>query len=197
MTHTAQRRRRLAGLGTARDGTAAIELALGFLTFVTMVIGIIEMAMLMLVNVLVEGGLRDASRFGITGQTPAGISREATIIDMVAQSTLGLVQLDPADITFLIYPTFDDIGAPEPFVDANGNGDFDAGESFTDINGNGQWDPDMGAAGLGGPGDIVVYRVTYDWAFLTTLIGGLISDDGTIRLTASIAVRNEPFTTGT
>ena len=32
-----------------------------------------------------------------------------------------------------------------------------------------QWDADMGAAGLGGPSDVVVYRLTYDWGIITAV----------------------------
>ena len=94
----------------------------------------------------------------------------------------------------LIYPSFGDIGGPEPFVDsAPANGAYDVGETFTDVNGNGVWDPDMGAAGAGGPGDVVVYRLSYDWSLLTPVLAGVIGEAGRVRLAASVVVRNEPY----
>ena len=52
----------------------------------------------------------------------------------------------------------------------------------------------MGAAGLGGAGDIVLYTLRYDWSLLTGLLDPLMGDDnGVMQLAASIVVRNEPF----
>jgi hypothetical protein len=51
----------------------------------------------------------------------------------------------------------------------------------------------MGVAGLGGSGDIVLYTVTYDWTTWTHLVDPLFGKDGKITLTASTAVRNEPY----
>jgi hypothetical protein len=91
----------------------------------------------------------------------------------------------------LVYENFGDVGQPEPFTDENANEAYDAGEPFNDINGNGTWDEDMGAAGLGGPGDVVVYRMSYDWSIIIPLFRPFFGD--AITLQANIAVRNEPF----
>ena len=96
-----------------------------------------------------------------------------------------------ASIETLVYANFEDIDQPEPYHDINLNGEYDGGEPFTDVNGNGQWDSDMGLAGLGGPGDVVVYRVTYPWAILTPIVQTVAGE--TITHQASIAVRNEPY----
>ena len=95
-------------------------------------------------------------------------------------------------------PSFGDIGQPEPYTDTNTNGSYDLGEPFTDINGNGQWDADMGAAGLGGPGEIVLYKLEYDLPTMTSLLSNVIGgSDGKITLKASVAVRNEPYPAAT
>ncbi|MEW5703206.1 MAG: TadE family protein [Pseudomonadota bacterium] len=178
----------------SEGGVTAIEFAFAMPIVAVALIGLIEFAMIMFVTTLMEGGLREAARFGITGFAPAGVSREQRILDILADRTLGLVDVNQAEITTLIYPAFDDIGKPEPYTDDSpANGSYDAGEAFVDINGNGQWDADMAAAGAGGPGDIVVYRITYDWEMLTGLLDNFIGQGGAIRLTASIAVQNEPF----
>lgn len=65
------------------------------------------------------------------------------------------------------------------------------GEPYTDVTGNGTWDDDMGAAGLGGPGEIVVYRMTYDWPIMIPMFEPFFGDH--VMLQANIAVRNEPF----
>jgi hypothetical protein len=156
--------------------------------------GIMEVSMVLGVSSLMEGGLRDAARFGITGYTPPGVTREEQIKNIIGKATVGLIDMDNADIQTLVYPSFGDIGQPEPWDDQNSNGTYDVGEPFTDINENGQWDPDMGAAGLGGPGEIVLYKITYDLALMTPLLAPIMGGaDGKVTLRASIAVRNEPY----
>ncbi|WP_119166825.1 TadE/TadG family type IV pilus assembly protein [Algihabitans albus] len=178
----------------ARAGATLVEFAIVFPAFILLAIGLIEVAMVLFVTSLMEGGLREAARFGITGFAPDGQTRIERILQIVDEHTQGLVEMDEVDITFFVYPSFNDIGEPEPFADDNGNGSFDGGESYTDVNGNGQWDADMGAAGLGGPGDIVLYTLRYQWDLLTGMLDPLMGDEnGLMRLSASIVVRNEPF----
>jgi hypothetical protein len=49
----------------------------------------------------------------------------------------------------------------------------------------------MGAAGLGGPSDVVVYTVTYDWGLITPFMRRVMGES--IRHISTVAVRNEPF----
>lgn len=177
-----------------QSGSAAIEFVFAFPALVLLVFGIIEIAMVMFVLVLAEGGLREASRYGITGQIPPNMSRDAMILQMIEDHTHNLIDLSGANITHLVYPSFDDIGKPEPFTDDNpANGQYDPGESFTDINGNATWDPDMGAAGLGGPGDVVLYKIEFQWDFLLGVFRVFGGPDGALDLSASVAVQNEPY----
>lgn len=183
--------RRLIG---CRRGVTVLEFAFAAPVVIGAVAAVIELAMVMFVSSLAEGGLREASRFGITGRLPAGTSREEAIASIVTDHTIGLVDGASIAITYMVYPSFGDIGKPEPFTDSDpANGQHDAGEAFNDINGNGQWDVDMGAAGLGGPGDVVLYTIRFDWPLLTPLFAPLAPADGKLRLGASIAVRNEPY----
>lgn len=181
-------------LWRCRRGASAADFALTALPFFVTVMGVVEVAMVLFVNVLLEGGVRDSARFGITGFTPAGTSREQVIRDTIARSTISLVDMTKVKVETLVYRSFSDIGQPEPFTDqAPYNGGYDAGEPFVDVNGNGKWDADMGTAGVGGPGDVVVYTVSYDWPLLTSLISPYFGRAGYFPLKASIAVRNEPF----
>lgn len=178
-----------------RRGAAAVEFALVGLLIVTTAVGLIELAMILYVNSLMEGGLREAARYGVTGYSGSA-ARQAEVLSVVERHTRGLVDIDAVALHTLVYPGFADVGRPEPFTDANGNGQYDAApaaEAFVDVNGNGQWDADMGAAGLGGPGDIVLYTLDYDWPLITGLMDGVIGRDGKMPLSASIVVRNEPF----
>ena len=175
------------------DGAAAVEFALVLMIFLMVVIAIMELGMIMLRQNLMDNAVHAASRFGMTGMSEA--QQLAQIHRIVGNRTMGLVDMDEVDIDVLIYASFDRVGAPEPFVDAEPfNGVFDAGEAYTDVNGNSQWDADQGRPGGGRSGEIVLYRVTYDAPSMTGFLDdSLFGGDGTIRQTARLAVRNEPF----
>jgi Flp pilus assembly protein TadG len=172
-------------------GKAAIEFAFIAPVFLAMIGAIMEFSGIMFIQALLEGSAREASRYGITGFTTPGVSREDQIMAIIADNTLGLIDLDELQMTTLVYENFGDVGQPEPFTDANDNDTYDAGEAFNDVNGNGAWDEDMGAAGLGGPGDVVVYRMSYDWDMMIPMFVPFFGES--ISLQANIAVRNEPF----
>jgi Flp pilus assembly protein TadG len=183
--------RRLRGALRSEEGAAMIEFAFVAPIFIGLLCAIMEFSGIMFVQAVLEGSAREASRYGITGFTQDGVSREDQILAIVEDNTYGIIDMDQLQMETLVYENFGDIGQPEPFTDENGNGVWDAGEAYTDINGNGTWDPDMGAAGLGGPGAVVVYRMSYDWNIMIPLFRPFFGD--TITLRSNIAVRNEPF----
>jgi hypothetical protein len=183
----APRLRRLAADG----GQAAVEFAFVGPPFIAMVLAVFEFSGILFVQTVLEGSAREASRYGMTGFTQQGVSREAQIMAIVESNTYGLVDLDELDMETLVYENFGDVGQPEPYTDENGNDHFEPGEPYTDVNGNGSWDDDMGAAGLGGPGDVVVYRMSYDWDIIIPIFEPFFGKS--INLQANIAVRNEPF----
>lgn len=173
------------------SGQAIVEFALIVPIFLGMLLSILEFSGIMFVQTLLEGGAREASRYGLTGQQPEGISREDMILQIVTENSFDIIDTDDLEMETLVYDSFGAVGQPEPFTDENGNEAYDEGEPFTDSNGNGGWDDDMGAAGLGGPGDVVVYRMSYDWPIMIPLFVPFFGDH--ITLQANIAVRNEPF----
>ena len=187
--------RRLRGAPEGERGAAMVEFGFIAPIFLAMLGAIMEFSGIMFVQAMMEGSAREASRYGITGFTSGGISREDQIRAIVAQHTHGIVNMDNLEMSTLVYENFGDVGQPEPFEDENDNGVWDTDEPFTDINGNGTWDPDMGAAGMGGPGDVVVYRMSYPWAIMIPIFRPIFGD--TIAIEANVAVRNEPFPAGT
>ena len=81
------------------------------------VVGIIEVSMVSFITVLLEGSVRDSARFGITGYAPPGITREEAIRQIIADETIGLVDMAAVQIQHMVYDSFDDIGEPEQFND--------------------------------------------------------------------------------
>ena len=177
-------------LRTACSGASALEFGILAAPLTVLLVGFFELAIVAFISAALEGAALQASRFGTTGSDPAGASRAERVRNVIEARTLGILDPQELNIETLVYDEFANIGEPEPYTDANGNGQYDDGEAYTDVNGNGQWDNDMGAAGLGGPDAIVVYHVTYVWPPITPLMQPLL---GRIELSTTVPVRNEPF----
>ena len=170
----------------------ALEFALVAPIVLLMIFATIEISWFMLSSVILESAVREAGRAGITGYTPEGMTRNEYIEQQIDDH---VVLMDKSKINFetTVYETFADINQPEPFTDTNANTVYDIGEPYTDANGNGQWDADMGVAGIGGSGAIVVYRVTYPWQMMTPIVAQFFPNNGEFDITSGMVVRNEPF----
>lgn len=179
------------------DGAAALEFALVLPPLCIILVGMFEMSILMFTQASMEGALREAARFSMTGSVADPAQRQTQILAIIDKDTFGFVDKTKATISFLIYPSFGDVGKPEPFTDKNGNGTFEAGvDGFTssqDINGNGVWDGDQGKAGVGAAAQIVQYTVQYDWHVITPFMAPFFGKNGKVHLKASIVLRNEPW----
>ncbi len=182
---------RPAGLAGDCRGSAMLEFAIILPVLLMFVFGCIEIAVIIFLSSSIESAILQASRYGITGETSGGLSRQERVLEIVERNSFGLLDMDVVDLETRVYANFGDIGASEPFTDANDNDAFDPGESFTDVNGNGVWDADIGEAGLGGPSDVVVYRLRYSWGIMTPFIQGVLGQK--FPYVSSVAVRNEPF----
>lgn len=174
-------------------GVTAVEFALVSPLLFAMIFGIIEISMIMFAQNVMENATFVASRTGKTGYVAEGSTREEMIRTAVETQAGILMDTEQLDITTETYPEYGDIGSPEPFVDANANGERDDGENFTDMNGNGVYDTDMGTPSAGAAGDIVVYTVTYPWHLFGPTIGQFFGSLQTIELTAKAIIKNEPY----
>jgi hypothetical protein len=177
-------------LARSESGSTAVEFSLILPLLLLFVIGSIEMALNLFIGSSIESAVMEASRYGVTG-SEAGVSRADRVIDIVEDRTYGLIDMDQVQMDTLVYASFADIGQPEPFTDQDADLVYDVGEPFLDVNGNGTWDSDMGAAGLGGPSDVVVYRLRYNWGIITPVMKELLGES--VMHVSSVAVRNEPF----
>ena len=177
-------------LRRCESGATAVEFALVLPLMILVIVGGLEMAIVLFIGSSIEAAVMEASRYGATG-TEVGVSRGERVLEIVGGRTYGLLDMDQVDMDTLVYESFADIGQPEPFTDQDGNHVYNSGEPFVDVNGNGQWDADMGAAGLGGPSDVVVYRLSYSWGLVTPMLRELLGES--VTHVSSIAVRNEPF----
>ncbi len=173
------------------EGVATLEFAMIAPVLLLLMMGIVEFSLVTFTMSVMEGATSYTARYGKTGYTAAGSTREEQIVANIENRTGGLLDPDNIDISTQVYSAFDNVGDPEPFTDTNNNLTYNVGEPYSDINGNSQWDADMGDAGLGDANDVVVYTVSYPWNLMTPIIGAIIGS--TFNITVRTVVKNEPY----
>jgi Flp pilus assembly protein TadG len=202
-----------------RRGATAVEYALLLPFVMLMSFAIVEVSLCMASLVTLEGGLKEASRYGITSQDPGTLTpamlaqvpttfsgadtRTKQIMAILNMNTLDLIDLNTATVTTQVFSSFSVVKDGEPYTDTNNNGQYDLGEPYSDMNCNGVRDgPGAASTGVGASGNIVVYTVTYNWNILTPFMGPLLGkkDVNTgkyyIPMSSSIVVKNEPNLSG-
>ncbi|MDD5585804.1 MAG: pilus assembly protein [Alphaproteobacteria bacterium] len=150
-----------------RKGVTALEFALIAPVFFLMFIGLIETSLIMLVQHLLENATFNASRLAKTGFVAEEKTQLETVMDVLYREMGSLSPLvQTSKLTF----------SSEVFGNIN---DIPAGE---------------GGEGLGTASQVVVYTVGYPWKVFTPMIGEIIGDqNGIVRLSSRIVVRNEPY----
>jgi Flp pilus assembly protein TadG len=171
-------------LGTVRrlirrqDGAAAIEFGLVAAPFLALVFAIMETALVFFAGQTLETAAADSARLIMTGQAQLQGFDQAKFKQEVCARIYGLFSCNTGlYVDVKKYDSFASIDTSKP-IDANGNlktGDFG-------------YQP-------GGPGDIVVVRLMYQWPVYVSLLGLNLSDmsAGKRLLVSTLAFRNEPY----
>ena len=175
--------KRLFGFTVARrmlreqDGGAAIEYGLIAAPFFAMVFAIIQTAVVFFAGQALERAAADSARLVMTGQAQtAGYDQT-----MFKQAVCGK-----------IYGLFDCNGGL--YVDVKNYTSFSSISTARPIDSNGNLINNFGYA-PGGPGDIVVVRLMYQWPVYLSPLGFDLSDmsGGKRLLVSTVAFRNEPY----
>jgi len=158
-----------------RRGVTAIEAALVMPAFALMTFGIIETAMLYFAAAALEGQVGEASRQIRTGNVQKSGDPAAEFRNLLCDQLGGLVRCSDVIIDVRRFNSFNSVNYP-PYVDEDG---MPSDASFTP----------------GGPGDVVLVRVTYRWQILTPFLAYHLGDGGTSskQLQALAVFRNEPY----
>lgn len=181
--------RRLRALWRNQRGATAIEFAFVSLPVIYMMVGVIEFSVAMTVANSLEAATNLSSRLGKTGYVEDQLSQKETIREEIERRVGPLIDMSKLVIKTTAYKDFEDLDTPDPWNDANANGEVDAGE-WTDMNGNNFCD---GCSGLGSGENVAIYTITYPWKIMTPLIGAIVGENGIITLTAYSVVKNEPY----
>lgn len=174
-------------LATSERGATIVEFAIVAPVFLLMLIGTLDIGQMVYGNAVLNGAVESAARSSSleTGDTA---SADAMVTRQVNYIMPGV----KIRSTRRSYYDFADIGRPEQWNDADGDGVCDDGEAYTDENGNGEWDSEIGVSGNGGANDVVIYTVkaTYDPLFKVPFMPEAWEER---TLTSSAIRKNQPF----
>jgi Flp pilus assembly protein TadG len=185
MTKHASRARRFIAALAARpflrrqDGTAAVEFAIVAAPFIALVFAIIETALIFFSGQALETAVADSARLIMTGQAQSQGLTQSGFKSAVCAKIFGLFDcLNGVYVDVKTFTNFASITMPTP-VDTSGN-----------ITNSWQFAP-------GGPCDIVVVRLFFQWPTWTAPLNFNLSNmSGNKRLLiATSAFRNEPYAT--
>jgi Flp pilus assembly protein TadG len=173
----------------SRGGSAAVEFALVAPMFFALLFAIIETAFMFFANEMLETLTQDSARVIQTGQamTPGGVSATQTgplteaqfMSKVVCPNISALFSCDKIQIDVESYP-------PTQAWPASFSNQIDSNGNF--VANNLQYN-------TGGPCDVVIVRLFYQWPLFVTGLGYNISNlAGSKRLLwGSAAFRNEPY----
>jgi len=173
----------------SRGGSAAVEFALVAPMFFALLFAIIETGLVFFANQVLETLTQDSARVIQTGQamTPGGVSAKQTgplteaqfMSQVVCPNIPALLSCDKIQIDVESYP-------PTQAWPASFSNQIDSNGNF--ITSNLQYN-------TGGPCDVVIVRLFYQWPLFVTGLGYNISNlSGDKRLLwGSAAFRNEPY----
>ena len=160
-----------------QDGAAAVEFALVSIPFITLLFAIMETGMVFFADQVLETAVGDSARNILTGQAQTqSFDQTAFKNSICAKLTVlfdcqGGVYVDVKKFT-----NFSSVTMASP-LDSNGN----FVNNFT--------------YNAGGPGDIVVVRVFYQWPLYLSFFGFSLQNmsGGKRLLVVTSAFRNEPY----
>src|SRR3954453_646041 len=164
-------------LGRRQDGAAAVEFGLVAAPFLPLLFAIMETAIVFFAGQALETAVADSSRLIMTGQAQSQSFDATAFKNAVCAKIYGLFDSQNGFyVDVQTFTSFSNVTISNP-VDAQGN-----------FQNNFQYQP-------GGPGDIVVVRLFYQYPVYVSLLGFNLSNvnGGKRLLAATAAFRNEPY----
>jgi len=160
-----------------RRGSTVVEFALVMPIFFALLFAIMETALMFFANQVLETVTQDSARMILTGQAQTAAYTQAQFkSDVCSRISVMFDCAGGISIDVQNYPSFGSINIVDP---------IDASKHFINPNN----------YNAGGPGDIVVVRLFYQWPILVTKFGYDITNlAGSKRLLSGTATfQNEPY----
>jgi Flp pilus assembly protein TadG len=169
-------------LGTVRrlarqdDGTAAVEFGMVAMPFLALVFAIIETALVFFATQVLETAAADSARLIMTGQAQMqGFSKES-FKSQVCSKIYGLFDCQSGvHVDVQTFASFGSVNLQNPVDDQ------------------GQLETSGFKYAPGGPGEIVVMRLVYQWPVYVSMLGLSNMADSNRLMMATVAFRNEPY----
>lgn len=169
-------------------GVTLVEFALVSPVLLLVLMATLELGHTTYVAALVRGAMTKAAR-----QATVGNQTEASIAANIKREVGQIVGERYVDVQTKSFYNFSNVGRPEKILqDIDPKGVYNIGDCYEDANNNGRYDSGVGSTGLGRADDIVNYTVTVEYPNLTPL-RSFANWDANRKVTATIAVRNQPF----
>jgi len=168
-------------------GATAVEYAFVLPILMLILMGTGYFGQMFYGRALLNGAVRQAAR-DATLENANTTALDQSVTKVISPALPGVTVAS----TRKAYYDFSDIGRAEKWTDSNSNGRCDNGEPYTDENGDGSWNSDIGEAGNGTAGDIIVYTVTASYSPMFN-VPFMKSLWGKVSLTSSAVRRNQPW----
>jgi Flp pilus assembly protein TadG len=161
------------------SGATAVEFSIVAAPFLALLVGLVQTAAVFLAGRELDEAVAQASRYILTGQAQNTNMTQAQFKSWVCQNIYALFNCNNLMIDVQTYPTFAAVSTSAPTLTYNAQGQVTNSWSFTP----------------GGPGEIVVVQVMYQWPVFLGPLGFNLSNLGNgDRLLMSTAVfQNEPY----
>ena len=159
------------------DGAVAVEFAMVAAPCLALVFAILETAIIFFAGQVLETATADSARLVMTGQAQKQGFSQAQFKEQVCARVFGMFDcINGIKVDVRTYAAFSGANVSKP-IDGSGN------VSLTPA-----YQP-------GGPGDIVVVRLLYEWPVYVSLLGLNLADlsGGKRLIMATAAFRNEPY----
>lgn len=165
--------------GRKNDGAAAVEFAIVVVPFFALLFAIIELALVFWAGQVLETAVNDTGRLIMTGQAQKQSFDQTRFKQELCARVLGLFTCDSRMVI--------DVRTAGGFASANmGKPTYKKDGKIDDTGFSYQ---------TGGPGEIVVVRVMYEWPLILRTFGLDIADtpSGNRLIMSAVAFRNEPY----
>ncbi|MEJ2624661.1 MAG: pilus assembly protein [Pseudolabrys sp.] len=168
------------------DGATAIEFAFVALPFLALTFAILETALVFFAGQTLEAAAADSGRLIMTGQAQTGRFDKAAFKKQVCDHIAGL--FDCTNSVYVDVRTYSSSSSNSAFSNA-------ATSLTTSPIQSGKFDSTKVQYNPGGPGDIVVVTLYYEWPIYLSLLGNHLDNlDGSKRLLVATSVfKNEPY----
>lgn len=169
-------------------GAALMEFALILPALCMLLMAIFSLGYRSYAASVLQGSLQEAARMATVG----GVT-QAQIDARVRYRLNHFANRSTVTITTRSYSEFSGVAMPERITnDTSPIGSYNVGDCYEDANNNSRFDLDRGSADLGSADDIVLYQVSMVYPQIVP-VGRFLGWSDTETLTASIALRNQPY----